>query len=78
MDKLSKIWFQKRGIWEGGRSWTSLLIGLILFILGAIPLLSGWGALPFGLPTFLQTLIATIALYIIAAGGFSSGIIPRV
>lgn len=60
----------RKGLWEGGRSIASLLVGILLIVLGAIPLLHSWGALPFGLPGFLGSFIATIATYLIAAGGF--------
>ncbi|HLC66122.1 MAG TPA: hypothetical protein VJK52_00600 [Candidatus Nanoarchaeia archaeon] len=60
----------KKALWEGGRSLSSLLAGIALLVLGFIPLLHNWGAIPFGLPDFLMSFLGIIATYLIAAGGF--------
>lgn len=65
-----RILESKKGLWEGGRSLSSLIAGIFLIVLGFIPLLHNWGALPFGLPNFLSSFIGIIATYLIAAGGF--------
>lgn len=56
-------------MWESPVSPWSLTIGVILFLIGGLPLLNQWGLLPFGIPSFLSGLITTIAVYLIAAGG---------
>ena len=56
-------------MWESPVSPTSFAVGILLLILGGIPLLNQWGVIPLGLPGFLTSLIATIAVYILAAAG---------
>lgn len=70
MESIVRLFQSKKGLWEGGRSWVSLLVGFVLLVLGIIPLLNGWGVISFALPSFLTSLIAIAALYIISAGGF--------
>ena len=56
-------------MWEHEKSWISLILGIILLVFGVIPLLSYFKLIPFGLPSFLDTLAPTVLLYIAAAGG---------
>lgn len=70
MEPVTRLLQSKKGLWEGGRSWSSLLIGFVLMVLGIIPLLNSWGVISFALPGFLTSFIAVAALYIISAGGF--------
>lgn len=56
-------------MWESPVSPASLTIGFLLLLLGGIPLLNQWGVIPFGLPGFLSSLVATIAVYILAGAG---------
>jgi len=56
-------------MWEHGRSFPSLIAGLILCTLGSIPLLSQYGVINSPLPESLTGLLTNIALYIISAGG---------
>jgi len=51
------------------KGYLSALGGLVLVVLGLIPLLNGWGIIPFGLPGFLSGVISGIVVYIIAAAG---------
>jgi len=50
-------------------SGVSFVLGLVLLVLGGIPLLNGFGILPFGLPGFLTGIIASVFLYLCALGG---------
>jgi len=70
MKPLAQLLQSKKGLWEGGRSWSSLIVGFVLMVLGIIPLLNSWGVIQFSLPGFLNSLLAVAALYIISAGGF--------
>lgn len=56
-------------MWESPISPWSMTVGVILFLLGGIPLLNQWGVLPFGLPAFLSGVIVSAAAYILAGGG---------
>ena len=56
-------------MWESPVSPASLTVGLLLLLLGGIPLLSGLGVIPFALPAFLSNLVTTLAVYILAAAG---------
>lgn len=47
----------------------SLFLGLLLLILGTVPLLVQFNVLKFALPGFLTGLLATIGLYVIAGAG---------
>ena len=51
------------------KHWISLVVGLLVLALGLVPLLFGFGLLPFSLPEFLTTLIASVAAYLIAGFG---------
>ena len=55
--------------WEGGRSAFSFIIGIILLIVGLVPLLNQWGILGFQLPEFVNTLLGTGIIYILAFVG---------
>ncbi len=54
-------------MWEGERSWISLGTGVVLFVLGLIPLISSWTG--FNLPGFMLTVIGSVAIYVVAAAG---------
>ncbi|MBI4449001.1 hypothetical protein HY641_03175 [Candidatus Woesearchaeota archaeon] len=56
-------------MWEHEKSWLSLILGLVLLVLGGIPLLNSIGLIGFNLPAFLLGLTPQVLLYIIAAGG---------
>jgi hypothetical protein len=53
---------------EAERSIPSLLVGLILLVLGVVPILAQFKVLSFGLPAFLTGIIPKIALFVIAFG----------
>ena len=50
------------------KGWISMIVGIILLSIGLIPLLNGWGVLPFGLPGFLTSLLSSIVVYLLAIG----------
>ena len=50
------------------KGWISMIVGVILLGIGLIPLLNGWGVLPFGLPGFLTNLLSGIVVYLLAIG----------
>ena len=50
------------------KGWISMIVGIILLAIGLIPLLNGWGVLPFGLPGFLTGLLSGTVVYILAIG----------
>jgi hypothetical protein len=50
------------------KGWLSMIVGLVLLVIGLIPLLNGWSVIPFGLPSFLTGLISSIIVYLIAIG----------
>ena len=54
-------------MWEGSRSWLSLICGVPLIALGIIPLIGGLTG--FNLPEFMTGVVGQIAIYIIAAAG---------
>lgn len=54
--------------WDDPRHVTSMIIGIILTAMGAIPLLNQFGVIGFGLGP-LSGVIARIAQYILAAAG---------
>lgn len=54
---------------EWYNSGISLILGLLLLVLGTIPLLNQMGVIGFSLPAFLTGLIAKIFLYLAALGG---------
>ena len=54
-------------MWEGGRSWLSLICGVLLIALGIIPLIGSLTG--FNLPEFMTGIVGQIAIYIIAAAG---------
>ncbi|MFH1505529.1 MAG: hypothetical protein ABIE94_00895 [archaeon] len=56
--------------WEGGRSFLSLILGLIVLALGLIPFLNAMGVIGFGLPAFLTNAIAQSGIYVLAGVGF--------
>ena len=56
-------------MWEHEKSWISFLLGLVLLILGGIPLINWLGLVAFNLPSMFLTLTPQILLYIAAAGG---------
>lgn len=83
----------KRGLisrkgWMGGRSFFTLVLGLLLFGLGALPLLNRFGVidwtLPFGMPSIVLLGIMTIGgAYLMIAGfmevaGFGGGAIGTI
>ncbi|HIH37974.1 hypothetical protein J4460_07285 [Candidatus Woesearchaeota archaeon] len=51
------------------KNWGSALLGVILLILGIIPLLNKFGVIKFGLPGFLSGIISSIIVYILAITG---------
>lgn len=51
------------------KGWISIVVGFILVTLGVIPILNMFNIISFTLPGFLQTIIAVIALYVIAGAG---------
>jgi len=51
------------------RDWISFFIGLVLFVIGLIPLLNKFGVLKFTLPDFMLGLIGSIFFWIIAIAG---------
>ena len=51
------------------KGYLSLILGIIIFLLGALPLLSKWKILPFSLPGIVEGLLASFVLYILAAVG---------
>jgi hypothetical protein len=51
------------------RNYMSMLVGLILFIVGGIPVLNYFGAIAFTLPGFLTNIIADVVFWIIAVMG---------
>ncbi|MEK6874179.1 MAG: hypothetical protein AABX52_00325 [Nanoarchaeota archaeon] len=56
-------------MWEGAQSWVSLCLGILLFILGGVPLLVSLNLIGFNLPDILLSMTPQILLYIAAAGG---------
>lgn len=48
----------------------SIFIGIIVAAIGIIPLLAGWGVLPFDLPDFIVKLIPAVALWLIPVLAF--------
>ena len=61
--------FNKKGFFMSFRDWLSFGVGALLILVGGIPLLGYFGVLPFTLPAVLNTLIASVAFWIIAIGG---------
>lgn len=59
----------KKGFFMSGRDWISFFIGIVLFFIGIIPLLKQFKVLGFGLPSFLNGLMAQIFFWIIAIAG---------
>jgi len=59
----------KKGFFMSGRDWISFFVGLVLFLVGFIPLLKQFKVLGFGLPIFLNSLMAQIFFWIIAIAG---------
>ena len=60
----------KRGIvFTRPRDTVSFLVGLVLLLVGGIPVLSSMKLLPFGLPSFLTGLVGNIAIWLVAFGG---------
>jgi hypothetical protein len=59
----------KKGFYMSARDNISLVVGLVLFIVGLLPLLKQFNILPFGLPGFLSGLIGSIFFWIIAIAG---------
>ena len=55
--------------WEGGKSFVGLVVGLLLTALGIIPLLQQYKIISFGLPTFLNGLLGSVIMYVLAATG---------
>ena len=49
------------------KNWSALIVGLLLMALGIIPLLNKLKVIGFG--SFLNSLVPTIATFILAAGG---------
>ena len=56
-------------MWESPVSPISLTLGVLLLLLGGIPLFNQWGVLSWGLPSFLTGLVGSVAVYLLAAGG---------
>ena len=56
----------KKG-WHDVMSWISLPVGIILLVMGIIPLLQSLGVIGFGLPGFLAGAVGTFIPFIIAA-----------
>ncbi|MFH0870248.1 MAG: hypothetical protein V1866_04295 [archaeon] len=59
----------KKGFFMSGRDWISFFIGIVLFLIGIVPLLKQFKVLGFGLPSFLNGLMAQIFFWIIAIAG---------
>jgi len=59
----------KKGFMEG-KNYLSIVLGLILLAVGLIPLLQTWGIVSWGLPGFIANVIAMIAVFVVAGGGF--------
>lgn len=73
-----KLLNNKKGFFMSFRDWLSFFIGLILFAIGLIPLLSSFKVIKWGLPGFMTSMIGSIFFWIIAVGGvyiFIDGII---
>jgi len=58
--------FYKKG-WHDVMSWISMPLGIILLVMGIIPLLQTLGVIGFGLPGFLAGAVGTFIPFIIAA-----------
>lgn len=68
----------KKGFFMSFRDWLSFFIGLVLFAIGLIPLLSSFKVITWGLPGFMTSLVGSIFFWIIAIAGayiFIDGII---
>ena len=61
--------FNKKGFFMSFRDWLSFFVGLGIFLVGIVPLLGHFGVLPFGLPAALNTLLGSVAVWIIAIAG---------
>ena len=59
----------KKGFYMSARDWISFFAGLVLFVVGLVPLLSQFKVLPFGLPSFLSGLVGSVFFWIIAVAG---------
>ncbi|MBN2142118.1 hypothetical protein JW711_02190 [Candidatus Woesearchaeota archaeon] len=59
----------KKGFYMSARDWISFFIGLVLFAVGIIPLLSKFKIIGFGLPGFMSSLMGSIFFWIIAIAG---------
>ena len=55
---------------DEAKGWISALVGLVLLVFGAIPILSNFNLLPFKLPVFMSSLPAQLLPFIIAVGAF--------
>ena len=64
-----KFLSSKKGFYMSARDWISFFAGLVLFVIGFIPLLSAWKVVSFALPGFLSGFIASIFFWIIAIAG---------
>jgi hypothetical protein len=74
----NKLLNSKKGFFMSFRDWLSFFVGLILFAIGLIPLLSSFKVIKWGLPGFMTSLIGSIFFWIIAIAGiyiFIDGII---
>ena len=49
------------------KGWVALLVGLLVAVIGAVPLLAKFKVLPFSLPDFVAKLIPAIAIWLIPA-----------
>ncbi len=61
--------FNKKADLSDPRGWISLIIGILVLVLGALPILNQFKILPFGLPGFLVSAIGMISIYLLAAIG---------
>jgi hypothetical protein len=59
----------KKGMFMSARDWISFFAGLILLVVGVLPLLKYFKVISFGLPGFLGGLMASIFFWIIAVAG---------
>ena len=55
-------------MWEHGKSWFILIVGLLLTTFGLVPLLNQWNVIAFDIP-FIESLMGTALAYILALAG---------
>lgn len=59
----------KKGWLMTARDWISFFVGVVLLVVGLIPLLNKWNVIGFGLPGFFSGLVGSIFFWIIAIAG---------